>query len=262
MTAPDIQRRLDFALQASAEAAIFVMQHFQDAGLRVDSKADLSPVTIADRGAEELLRRELLREFPHDAVMGEEFGETPGSSGYRWILDPVDGTKSFIHGVPLFGMLIGLQFQGDNVAGICRMPALQEAVWAARGGGAWWQQGDQPVRPARVRSCATLKQSLCCFTAVDGFDLIHRPEVLQRLSASCWLTRGWGDCYGHALVATGRADVMVDPLLEEWDAAALIPIVQEAGGVFMNWDGQSSARGGNGISLTPQLKAEMLELLG
>ena len=261
MNDSEIESRLQFALQASQSAAEFVMGHFLDPDLGVDLKSDESPVTIADRGAEELLRKELLSAFPDDAVMGEEFGETPGTSGYRWVLDPVDGTKSFVHGVPLFGMLIGLQHAGDNVAGICRMPALNEVAYARRGGGCWWQRGEEEARRTRVSSVDSLTESLFCFTAVEGFFEIDRIDALEKLSKAARLSRGWGDCYGHLLVATGRAELMVDPLLAEWDASALIPIVQEAGGAFFDWTGKTTAVGGNGISAVPALKNAILDLL-
>lgn len=256
-----IEDRLQFALQVSARAEQLVLSHFLQPDLQVDTKSDSTPVTAADRGAEELLRTEISRRFPDDAVLGEEFGEMTGSSGFRWILDPVDGTKSFIYGVPLFGMLIGLQLGSDNVAGICRLPAVREVVWARRGGGAWWQIGDGKPRAARVSSAESLRQSLFCYTAVEGFDQINRRDVLTGLSERCRLSRGWGDCYGHMLVATGRAEIMVDPLLAEWDASALIPIVEEAGGVFMNWSGGASAAGGNGISTLPGLRDSVLEVI-
>ncbi len=256
-----VEERLSFALSVSRLAEQLVMSLYGEAGLAVDLKADLSPVTAADRGAEELLRKHLLERFPNDSVLGEEFGETTGNSGFRWILDPVDGTKSFVHQVPLFGMLIGLQYEGENVAGICRLPAVHEVIYASRGNGAWWQRGDQPPIRAQVSQTATLSESLFCYTAVEGFQQIHRIDVLDRLGAKCRLSRGWGDCYGHMLVATGRADLMVDPLLEEWDASALIPIVEEAGGIFMDWSGNSTSTGGNGISLTPQLVDELKAVL-
>ncbi len=256
-----IEERLSFALNASRQAEELVMSFYGRTDLLVDLKSDLSPVTAADRGAEELLRRELLQQFPNDAVLGEEFGETPGTSGFRWILDPVDGTKSFVAQVPLFGMLIGLQYQGESVAGICRLPAAREVIYASRGRGAWWiRDGQEPV-PARVSSTSELKQALFCYTAVEGFTEIGRIDVLLNVSERTRLSRGWGDCFGHVLVATGRADLMIDPLLAEWDACALIPIVEEAGGVFMDWTGHSTATGGNGISVTPALKSQLQSLL-
>ncbi|TWT58421.1 Histidinol-phosphatase [Thalassoglobus neptunius] len=260
MDSNDIQHRLEFTLDASERAEAIVMKYFLDAKLQVQLKGDRSPVTVADRGAEEFLRGKIAQEFPDDAILGEEFGEQPGTSGYRWILDPIDGTKSFIHGVPLFGMLIGLQFEETCVAGICRIPALNEVVYARRGGGAWWQRGDDsPVR-AQVRSQDSMENSLFLFTAVEGFQEIDRMDALEKFSSASGLSRSWGDCYGHMLVATGRADFMVDPLLAEWDAAALIPIVEEAGGVFMTWAGESTATGGNGISTTPALRDEILKI--
>lgn len=261
MDATAVDQRLDYALQVSRQAEALVMKYFQNDSLQVVLKGDQSPVTVADRGAEEFLRGKLAQEFPDDAIMGEEFGAKAGTSGYRWILDPIDGTKSFIHGVPLFGMLIGLQFEQACVAGICRIPALQEVVYARRGAGAWWQRGeDEPLR-AQVTQTTQLSEALFLFTAVEGFQEIGRYELLGEFSAACRLARSWGDCYGHILVATGRADFMVDPLLAEWDAAALIPIIEEAGGVFMDWTGTATALGGNGISTTPALQEAILAML-
>lgn len=261
MNTSEMDRRLQFALDISMQAEAIAMKYFLNENLQVDVKADQSPVTVADRGAEEFLRGKLHQEFPDDAIMGEEFGSQDGTSGYRWILDPIDGTKSFIHGVPLFGMLIGLQLADECVAGICRIPALKEVVYARRGGGAWWQRGSREPVPARVSQTQSLQESLFLFTAVEGWQEIDRYELLGQLSSACRLSRSWGDCYGHLLVATGRADFMIDPLLAEWDAAALIPIVEEAGGVFMDWTGTSTALGGNGISTTPALKEAILEAI-
>lgn len=257
-----LEERLQFALEVSKQAEDLVMSYFLTSGLQVDLKLDDSPVTAADRGAEELLRKEIRTAYPDDAVLGEEFGITPGSSGFRWILDPVDGTKSFVHGTPLFGMLIGLQYEGESIAGVCRLPAVNEVVYARKGGGAWWQRGTQAAVPCQVASPKPLKESLFCYTAVEGFQEIERVDVLLELSRRARISRGWGDCYGHMLVATGRAELMVDPLLAEWDACALIPIIAEAGGVFMSWSGESTAIGGNGISLIPSLKDELVSILG
>lgn len=261
MDPAQVEERIKFALMASEYAQRLVLKYFLDASLQVDFKADHSPVTAADRGAEEILRKEIGQAYPDDALLGEEFGEKTGTSGYRWVLDPVDGTKSFVYGVPLYGMLIGLQSAGECVGGICRIPGLDEVVFAWKEGGTWWQRGaDEPVR-ARVRETTSLSESLLCFTALEGFLQIDRTDLLEKFAKQSRLSRGWGDCYGHLLVATGRADVMVDPLLAEWDAAALIPIVEEAGGVFMDWQGTSTPRGGNGISTTPALKHQVLELI-
>ena len=256
----DLRPRLDFARKAAQEAERIILEHYQSSSLAVERKADTSPVTAADRGAE-LRIRELIREhFPLDGVLGEEFGEQPGTSGFRWILDPVDGTKSFIYGVPLFGTLIGCEYQGECVIGVCNFPALGECAWGARDLGAWWKAPNQDPRPARVTKTEKLSDALFCFTTVQGFGRIGRVDAFDELVARTALCRGWGDCYGHYLVAVGRADVMVDPLMNPWDAAALIPIIQEAGGHFVNWSGTCDIHAGNGISVNAKLKDALLEI--
>lgn len=258
---PNVTARLEFILDCYPDAARFVLGYYESASLQVEWKADQTPVTLADRGAEQLLRSRIAARFPDDAILGEEFGETPGTSGYRWILDPVDGTKSFVAGVPVFGMLIGLQYQGDCVAGVCGFPALDEVVYARLGAGTWRKRGTgEPVR-CHVRSTSRLADALFCFTSAGGWDSAGHWEAFSRFTRATRLSRGWGDCYGHILVATGRADLMVDPALAVWDAAALIPIVTEAGGEFIDWTGKQTVDGGNGISVVPQLRSETMRVL-
>ncbi|MBX3442268.1 MAG: histidinol-phosphatase [Planctomyces sp.] len=257
----DLNSRLNFAVEVSSLASELILSHWRQAGLAVELKADESPVTIADRGAEQLLRERILHAFPGDGVLGEEFGETAGTSGFRWVLDPVDGTKSFVAGVPLFGTLIAVEQAGRPVIGVCRFPALGEVVYAARGRGAWWTIGGEAPRPARVSTNERLEDSLFCFTSVGGWESTGRMDAFLALCRTARLTRGWGDCYGHILVATGRAELAVDPLLNLWDAAALLPIVEEAGGVFCDWTGAATAEGGNGFSTTPALRDHVLALL-
>lgn len=261
MSQPDLQSRLDFALNAYSAAKAFIMGYYQAAELEVERKRDSSPVTAADRGAEQLLRAEIAREFPDDGVLGEEFGDTPGTSGFRWILDPIDGTKSFIHGVPLFGTLIGLEFEGQCVLGVCGFPALEEVVYGATGLGAWWQRGAAAPRRAWVSNVKTLSESLFCCTSIQRWETIGRRDAFDALVSQAHLARGWGDCYGHALVATGRADVMVDAGLNPWDGAALVPIIREAGGHFVDWKGEATIYGGNGVSVNSHLKDEVLAIL-
>jgi len=235
-----LRARLEFALATARRASELILGYYQSESLAVESKRDTSPVTAADRGAEELIRKDIAREFPGDGVLGEELGETPSSNGFRWILDPVDGTKSFIHGVPLFGTLIGLEYKDRIVLGVCRFPALDEVVYATAGQGAWWQVGKAAARRAHVSKVDQLAEALFCVTTISGWERIGRYDAFEKIRSQAKLTRGWGDCYGHALVATGRAEVMVDPLMNPWDAAALVPIVQEAGGHFCDWSGRSS----------------------
>jgi histidinol phosphatase-like enzyme (inositol monophosphatase family) len=255
---PDFDRRLTLARTVASEAGKLILSYYQSASLAVDRKRDSSPVTAADREAEQLIRARITCDFPADGVLGEEFGETPGTSGFRWILDPVDGTKSFIHGVPLFGTLIGLEFEQKCVVGVCHIPALGETAWGGKGLGAWWQPAGGEVRPARVSQVSELKESLFCFTTVQGFGRIGRQDAFDSLIAGTALARGWGDCYGHMLVATGRAEIMVDPLMNIWDAAALIPIIEEAGGHFIDWNGIATASSGNGISVNAALREKVL----
>ena len=257
----DIATRLEFVLGLYPAVARFVLGYYESSSLAVEWKADQTPVTLADRGAEELLRKHIAARFPHDAILGEESGETPGTSGFRWVLDPVDGTKSFVSGVPLFGMLIGLQFGSGCVAGVCGFPALNEVVYARRDHGTWRKQGDAPPVRCHVRKTPELSQAVFCFTSSGGWDSAGHWETFGQLTRATRLSRGWGDCYGHVLVATGRADVMVDPALAIWDAAALIPIVTEAGGCFIDWTGQQTVDGGNGISVIPELKSAVLRVI-
>lgn len=256
-----LQSRLDFALQVAREASALILPYYRNPDLEVERKRDTSPVTEADKRAELLIRDRLAHEFPEDAILGEEFPDKPGTTGFRWILDPIDGTKSFIHGVPLFGTLIGVEYEGTCVIGVVRFPALDEVVYAARGGGAWWQIGDTSPRRVRVSNVASLAESTFCMTNPSRWLAMGKGEALEGLLTSAQLSRGWGDCYGHMLVATGRAEVMIDPAMNAWDAAALLPIVEESGGHFVDWSGNATIYGGNGISVVPGLKDEILQRL-
>jgi histidinol phosphatase-like enzyme (inositol monophosphatase family) len=261
MSPAEIAQRLEFALVVSQEAATLILSHYMTLELVVDLKRDRSPVTAADRGAEELIRDRIARQFPDDGVFGEEFGETPGRNGVRWVLDPVDGTKAFIHGVPLFGTLIGLEANGELLAGVCRLPALNEVIYGGVGTGAWWQIGEAAPRRARVSSIHRLEDAMVCTTSFNNWRVADKQAAFDRLNAVAKETRGWSDCYGHALVITGRADVMIDPLLNPWDAAALVPILREAGGEFFDWTGTDTIHGGNGISVNGRLKPCVMSLL-
>ena len=253
--------RLDFALHVSQRAAETILNHYRSQTLGVESKADDSPVTVADKGAERLIRDALATDFPEDGILGEEFDDVPARNGYRWVLDPIDGTKPFIYGVPLFGTLIGIEFEGRMVAGVCRLPALDEVMYAADGDGAWWKIGDaDPIR-ARVSGETDLSKARLMFTEPTSDIRCGRGEVLPQLLNKVRIARGWGDCYGHMLVATGRADIAVDPQMSAWDIAALIPIVREAGGSCTDWKGDENIVGGDGVSVAPGLKDAVLGLL-
>lgn len=253
MSAEPLRARLEAAVAAAREAGDGTLAWFRRPDLAVETKPDRSPVTAADREAEALLRRRLEAAFPEDGIVGEELGTRDGTSGFVWTLDPIDGTKSFVQGVPLYGTLVGLLHDDQAVAGVIHCPAAGETVYAARGLGARWQAGGGPIRPARVSSGDDPAAAVFCTTSVEAFRRVGREDVFRTLSERARLTRTWGDCYGYLLVATGRAEIMVDPGLALWDAGPLLPILEEAGGTFTDWKGNATVHGGNGVATNGRL---------
>jgi histidinol-phosphatase len=253
MSAP-LEEYLAFALQVALDAGRVAIEHYQT-GVDVELKADSSPVTRADRGAEQLIRQAIARRYPDHSVVGEEYGADQRASAFRWIVDPIDGTKSFIRGVPLFGVLIALEIDGQADVGVCHMPALGETVAAATGLGCTWNG-----RRARASQVEQLTGATVVFS--DGRMLARRlGDRWEKLESEAGLLRSWGDCYGHCLVATGRADVMLDPVMNAWDCAALLPIVRESGGRFSDWTGMARIDGGEAVSTNEALHTQVLELL-
>jgi histidinol phosphatase-like enzyme (inositol monophosphatase family) len=256
----DLTSRLELAVVAAKTAGNIAADYFTRQSFDVETKQDGTPVTVADRQTEAEVRDQIERVFPDDGILGEELPTRPGRSGYRWIIDPIDGTKSFIHGVPLFGTMIGVEHEGQCVIGVVRLPALDECVYAARGQGAWHVKGGQAPQRARVSNVARLADGLFCTSSVSTFAQKDRMEAYEKLRAACKLARGWGDCYGYVLVATGRAEIMVDPALSLWDMAALPPILTEAGGTFTNWQGEPTVNGHDGIATNGHVLAEVLAI--
>jgi len=254
----DITARLELAAIAAREAGRLTLNYFQRDDLVVDRKADDSPVTAADREAEQLLRRQIGEAFPHDAILGEEFPEKDGTSGFRWILDPIDGTKSFISGVPLYATLVAVERDGESLLGVIDIPGLDERVYAGRGQGAWHAQGDETPRPARVSPCKTLAEGLFVTSQVDSFVDRGALDAFLQLEQAAQITRTWGDAYGYLLVATGRALLMVDPVVSVWDLAPMPPILEEAGGTFTDWQGERTFRHGEGIGTNAHVLDEVL----
>jgi len=254
----EIAPRLALARAAGLEAGRLTLRYFQTTDYQVERKSDNSPVTIADRSAEELLRQRIAAVFPSDGVLGEELGTRDGTSGFRWILDPIDGTKSFIHGVPLYGTMVAVEHEGRAVVGMVFMPALGEGVFAGAGQGAWHFRGDGEPRPARVSTKSRLAEGLFVTSAVDTFAERGKLAAFEALQRAAWITRTWGDCYGYLLVATGRAEVMVDPVMNVWDCAAVQPIVEEAGGTFTDWQGTSTIHAGEAIATNGLVLDEVL----
>lgn len=231
MNPPNLRSILDFALEAAQAAGDLTLQYFQTA-LTPELKADQTPVTIADRGAEKLLRERIGRAYPDHGILGEEFGETLGRVPARWILDPIDGTFSFIAGVPLYSVLIGFEWAGELLAGVIHLPALKETIHAARGHGCRWND-----RPAKVNDVSDLGQARLLHGGLKTIYKHGRGAAFERLRNGCKSDRSWCDAYAYALVATGRSEIALDPIMSLWDVAALVPILSEAGGRITDWSG-------------------------
>jgi histidinol-phosphatase len=252
---PTLRELLEFAVEAAWQAGKITLEYFQSS-FELEIKADASPVTVADRRAEQALRAAIERRYPGHRVLGEEFGETgPEDARYRWVLDPIDGTASFVRGVPLYGVMVALEREGESVVGVVNLPALGEAVYGARGEGAYWNG-----RRARVSAVDRLEDALVLSTSESAMARYGRGDAYARLRDATKMQRTWSDCYGYVLVATGRAEVMLDPVMNLWDNAALMPILTEAGGTFTDWSGTpthtaAEALATNGVLLDPVLAA-------
>lgn len=266
----EIASRLDLATRLARQAGASIVKVFQDPSLKVDLKKDRTVVTAADRDGETIIRSGILERFPHDRIVGEEFGITEGTSGWSWYLDPIDGTQAFARGVPLFGTLIGLEYEGEPAAGVIFMPALGEMVYAGRGMGCHWVTsmtrdpsgefvgGTKSV--AKVSQTAAMKEALFCTTWMQSFRDAGCLPLFSEMTEATGVFRGWGDCYGYVLVATGRAEIMIDPILESWDAGPLPVILQEAGGTYTTFEGQVSIHGRSGVATNGHLHSEVLRI--
>ena len=246
---------LEFAVDLAEKAGEITLNYFQGR-FSVETKADASPVTVADREAEAYIRQAIESRFPNDGIVGEEFGEARPEARQRWIIDPIDGTYSFVRGVPLYGVLIGMEQEDEPLVGVIHLPALGETVAAARGEGCHWRG-----QRARVSNVSQLDASLCLATELRPEEDPARSAALGRLATAVAAARTWGDCYGYALVATGRADVMVDSRMHVWDCAALLPVIEEAGGRFTDWRGERTIRGGDAVASNGTLHDQVLALL-
>jgi histidinol-phosphatase len=253
--ARELQEALDFATQIAREAGEITLKYFRSS-LAVETKHDGSEVTIADRETEAHLRRRISEQFPEDGILGEEEKEQVGASGRRWIIDPIDGTYSFVHGVPMFGVLVALVVDDDPVVGVVNLPATQELVCAARGFGCFANG-----KAARVSATTSLSEALVLATDFGTCERNGFGPAAERIQRQARARRTWGDCYGYILVATGRADVMLDPVMNVWDCAPLLPILEEAGGSFTDWHGQRTIAGGNAIATNGKLFAEVMRLV-
>jgi histidinol phosphatase-like enzyme (inositol monophosphatase family) len=245
----------DFAADLAWQAGKLTLRYFQTA-ITPELKSDHSPVTVADRESERLMRTLIEASYPDHSILGEEEGETRPGASYKWILDPIDGTRSFVRGVPLYAVLVGLERDGQMIVGVINCPAVGDFLVAAEGQGCLWNG-----RRAQVSSVASLREGLVLTTDVGAMAKYGRRGAYQRLSEASAMQRTWSDAYGYVLVATGRAEVMLDPQMSVWDCGALLPVLREAGGTFTDWQGRSTVYGNEAIGSNGLVLDEVLALI-
>jgi histidinol-phosphatase len=238
---------------------------FRAQDLHVTAKPDLTPVSDADTTIEKALRGTLARSRPRDGVLGEEYGATEAAAGpgnRQWVLDPIDGTKNFVRGVPIWATLIALMDHDRPVVGLVSAPALGRRWWAAVGHGAYAGRQRAAATAIRVSGVSRLADASFCYSSLYHWEQIGRLPAMLELMRRTWRSRAYGDFYGYMLVAEGAVDIMVEPELSLWDLAALVPIVTEAGGTFTDLTGRPGPSGGNAIATNGKLHADVLERLG
>jgi histidinol-phosphatase len=253
---------LALGLELAGVADAMTTAAFRRADLAVETKPDLTPVTEADRAVEDAIRAELGRARPGDAVVGEERGTT-GAGPRRWIVDPIDGTKNFVRGIPVWATLLALEVGGVLTVGVVSAPALGRRWWAARGEGAWaGPPGGADGRPLSVSAVADLADAQLSYSDLGGWEGQGGVPAVVALAKRCWRTRAFGDFWSHVLVAEGACDIGLDPVVSLWDLAAVQVIVEEAGGLFTSLDGIPTADGGSAVSTNGLLHGAVLEALG
>jgi myo-inositol-1(or 4)-monophosphatase len=250
-----LREYMNFAVETAYAAGRLTLGFFQG-DLETEYKEDDSPVTIADKKAEELIRSKIEKRYPRHMIMGEEYGGDEEKTDSCWFIDPIDGTKSFIRGVPLYAVLLGLEMEGTCEVGVAYFPALDEMIYAATGEGCYWNG-----RRTRVSRTDRLSRSFVSYTNAASFNKYGRAEEWRRIKDAFYNCVGWPDAYGHALVATGRIELMLDPIVKAWDCAPFPPILREAGGFFGDWSGSETIYANEGMSTTKTLLPQVLELI-
>jgi myo-inositol-1(or 4)-monophosphatase len=251
-----LQEYLDFTVETAYLAGRLTLGYFLT-DVRADMKADNTFVTVADRKSEELIRQRIESRYPQHAIVGEEYGaKGTEEASHRWFIDPIDGTKAFVCGVPLYAVLIGLEIDGTSQVGAVYFPALDEMIAAAIGHGCWWNG-----RRARVSQLGELARAIVTFTDPLGFERHNRVDEWARIRHATYYQAGWTDAYGYMLVATGRTHLVLDPVMQAWDAAPFPPILQEAGGYFGDWQGNVTIYGREGLATSKTLLPNVLSVL-
>ena len=252
---------LKLALSLAAEADSLTLSRFGALDLRVETKPDLTPVTDADHDVELTLRKRLAYHRPDDSVLGEELGGTAAFTGRQWVIDPIDGTKNFVRGVPVWATLIALMQDGVPTVGVVSAPALQRRWWADAGQGAFWAIGDQTPRPLHVSSIAELSAASLSFSSLSGWAVRDMRERFVVLTDDVWRVRGYGDFYSYCLLAEGAVDIAVEPEVSTWDLAPLDILVREAGGSFTDLAGRPGPHGGSAVATNGLLHEAVLTRL-
>jgi histidinol-phosphatase len=247
--------RYEVAIDAAQKAGRLALGHF-DINIHVEWKEDRSPVTVADRKVEAALKETLLARFPQDGFLGEESGSTSGSSGYRWIVDPIDGTRNFVRGIPIWATLVGLEYEGEQIAGVCYLPAMGQTYRALRGDGAYRDQ-----RKLHVSEVSSLSDASLFYSSISWFIKARCEQAFHELVHRTQRTRGFGDFYGFVLIAQGSGDLMVEHGVHAWDLAALKPIIEEAGGRMTDWNGNDTIERPDVVASNGKLHDVALEIL-
>lgn len=247
--------RYNLAVEAARRAGDLARTHYEST-FEIELKPDSSPVTIADKGAEKLIRDLVTTAFPSDGFLGEEFGNQEGASGFRWIIDPIDGTKSFIRHVPIWATLIGLEYKGEQIGGVVYVPVFGMTYRALRGDGAYLND-----RRIRVSDVSKLTDCSLCYSSMGWFTRAGKEDVFHTLYRQTKRQRGHGDFYGFVLVAEGAADIMVEHGVNPWDVAATKPIVEEAGGRFTDWNDKPTIHTPDVLATNGKLHADTLAIL-
>jgi histidinol-phosphatase len=251
-----------FALQMADAADAQTLDRFGALDLRVETKPDLTPVTDADRSVEELVREAIAAQRPDDVVLGEEFGGTAVFTGRQWVIDPIDGTKNFVRGVPVWATLIALMVDDEVVVGVVSAPALNRRWWAMKDGGAWTGTSLLRATAIQVSDVSRIEDASLSYASIGGWEDRDRLDDFLALSRRCWRTRAYGDFWSYMLVAEGAVDLAAEPELELYDMAALDVIVREAGGIFTSLDGEPGPNGGNALASNGKLHDQALAFLG
>jgi histidinol-phosphatase len=254
---------LELALSLVDIADTITLARFLAEDLAVETKPDLTPVSEADHAVEQAVRERLAEVRPGDSIVGEEFGVSAGVGERRWIIDPIDGTKNYVRGIPVWATLLALQDGEEITVGVASAPAISRRWWAARGHGAFADDGlDGGPRRLAVSAVRELADAQLCFPGLDGWGGPHGLDGLIELAGRCWRSSGFGDFWSYMLIAEGAADITCEPIVSLWDLAAPQIIVEEAGGRFSDLRGVRTAAGGNAIATNGPLHAAALAIVG